>query len=115
MNEIICGICAEPLNNKFKTKLKCNHEFHYECLQNSFKKDWLKMCPYCRSENNFLPLVNGIKKIDYNIHDKTNINNYKNILCDHILLTGKNKGEKCNKNCMLGEFKCGNHIKKKFN
>ena len=106
---LLCGICNEKIDISYKHKLKCNHEFHYECLYNSFKYDWIKCCPYCRSENNVLPLVNGIKKINKNIHDLTLSKEYKNIPCDSILKTGKNKGNPCNKNCELGYFKCKRH------
>lgn len=106
-----CAICEEPLKNKLSHILKCNHEFHYECLYKSFKQDWLKSCPYCRNENNSLPMVNGLKKIDENIHSNCDTNDYINIPCNHILLSGKNKGNVCGKNCILGEFKCISHKK----
>lgn len=109
-NNSFCAICQEPLSTKKTHKLNCNHVFHYECLYKSFKEDWLKSCPYCRSYDNNLPLVNGLKKIDLNIHSGYFDSKYVNIPCNHKLLTGKNKGKICSKNCALGEFKCINHI-----
>lgn len=108
----LCAICYEPLDKKHTHKLKCGHEFHYECLYQSFKRDWLKSCPYCRSENNSLPLVNGLKKIDYNIHSGYIDSQYENHPCCHILQKGKRKGYACNKNCLLGELFCRAHSKK---
>ena len=66
-------------------------------------------CPYCRSDKNLLPLVNGIKIIDKNIHNLENINTYENIKCNTILKTGKNKGNNCGKFCKLGYFTCNRH------
>ena len=113
MEEDLCSICYDPLHKQFSHTLSCNHTFHYECLYKSFKEDWLNMCPYCRSENNKLPIVNGIKKIYPNIHNTENIDTYKNIPCNYIIQRGKNKGTICNKNCMYGEYQCTRHIKKK--
>ena len=111
-----CGICGLEIKDKYSYKLICNHEFHYECLMKSFqntpkmKKEY-NHCPYCRSEKNLLPLVNGIKIIDKNIHNLENINTYENIKCNTILKTGKNKGNKCDKFCKLGYFTCQRHTK----
>ena len=61
--DLTCSICGDPLNKLFSHKLGCGHEFHYECLQKSFICMKNNNCPYCRSGNNLLPLVNGLKKI----------------------------------------------------
>ena len=37
MNEMICSICGEKLDNEYQIKLKCNHEFHYHCIFLTFK------------------------------------------------------------------------------
>jgi len=107
-----CGICGLNLNEDFCHTLNCNHTFHYQCLFDTFKHDIGNTCPYCRSISHKLPLVNGTKKISYTIHDLSTKNTFVNKPCDHILKTGKNKGQICNKNCKLGYFKCGRHIKK---
>lgn len=106
----ICAICNESLNIKDKLDhtLTCNHAFHYECLYNSFKYSKNLDCPYCRSIDNKLPLVNGIKKINEKIHILDE--NYTNILCDNILKSGKNKGKKCGNNCVIGFNKCKKHL-----
>ena len=109
--EELCGICADSLNSKFTHTLKCGHTFHYDCLFNSFKKSKNLLCPYCRSTNNKLPLVNGIKKININLNIHIIDGNYENKLCDCILKTGKNKGNPCNKNCELGYYQCKRHLK----
>jgi hypothetical protein len=105
----VCPICADDLTNKYTHTLDCNHTFHYECLFYSFKKGKNLLCPLCRSNHNKLPIVNGIKQPDLNIHIKNE--NYKNILCNSILKTGKNKGNLCNNKCMIGYYQCKRHLK----
>mgnify|MGYP001169076898 FL=1 len=110
MNDNKCGICGEE-NNEYLHTLKCNHTFHYQCLFLSFKNDLkYRHCPYCRSQNNLLPIVSGVKKVHPKIHDysDTSLLNKK---CDMVLKRGKNKGEKCSKNCRLGYNYCGIHLK----
>ena len=63
-----CFICNEKIDISYKHKLKCNHEFHYECLIKSFQNTpklnkEVNHCPYCRKKSDYLPLVNGLKKI----------------------------------------------------
>ena len=112
-----CSICGDELSIKYKHTLKCNHTFHYECLQKSLKFSKKNNCPICRDKFDFLEPVNGIKKliidVHYNNKNKEIINNYNNIKCDYIFTKGKNINKKCNKNCKLGFFKCNTHIKKK--
>ena len=107
-----CSICGDDLKKMYCHKLDCNHIYHYECLFKSFKFSKNNHCPYCRSDKNLLPLVNGIKIIDKNIHNLENINTYENIKCNTILKTGKNKGNNCGKFCKLGYFTCQRHTKK---
>ena len=64
MDCINCSICGENKDTQYVHKLKCGHEFHYNCLFLSFKGIKNNNCPYCRSPNNLLPLVNGLKKIE---------------------------------------------------
>lgn len=123
-----CGICGLPINDKFSHTLKCNHTFHYECLMKSFqntpkyKKDIYNHCPYCRKNSEYLPLVNGLKKVVPNVHCHNNTssiksakedlkNNYSN-RCEFILTRGKNKGNACGKNCSLGYNTCKTHMGK---
>ena len=47
-----CSICLESNINKKNRKLKCNHKFHIDCIE-----EWLKIhkrCPLCN--NHTLPL-----------------------------------------------------------
>ena len=69
-------------------------------------------CPYCRSGNNLLPLVNGLKKVFNGIHDMDEWGTYENKKCLHILKKGKNKGKQCSKNCHIGMDYCLIHNKK---
>ena len=109
-----CPICGDDLNSKYVHELECGHKFHYECLFKSLKFQNKNICPTCRKPFNLLPIVNGLKKLEYKIHyDNTNKDLIKldNIKCNHILTKGKNKGKKCNKNCKLGYFTCTAHTK----
>ena len=117
MDEKSCFICGDNIKKKLFYKMKCGHEAHYECIMISFKNDSTKLnqCPYCRNNNGLLPIVNGLKKIEYGIHCDSYANKkeieskYENIKCQHILKTGKNKGNKCNNNCIIGFNFCGKH------
>ena len=42
-----CTIC---LQEECKTKTKCNHYFHNECLENWLKEDKNYSCPNCRKD-----------------------------------------------------------------
>ena len=70
-------------------------------------------CPYCRSGNHLLPLINGIKKPHYAIHKEDP--NYINKKCETILTRGHNKGSPCGKNCHLGFNSCMVHLKQQLN
>lgn len=114
-----CNICGDRLGNLPIHTLECNHHFHYECILKSFQtsQEHNNVCPYCRHTIERLPVVNGLKKLTRGIHyiteyEKINYN-YKNIPCQHVLKSGKNKGELCNKNCIVGSDCCGRHFKKK--
>ena len=121
-----CGICGLEIKDKYSYKLTCNHEFHYECLMKSFQntpklKKECNHCPYCRNKTNYLPLINGLKKVIPGVHcnmfgssiieEKKSLANNYSVRCQHILTRGKNKGETCNKNCFLGYNYCKTHKK----
>lgn len=124
-----CGICGLELKDNFSHTLKCNHTFHYECLMKSFsgtstsfkyKKEY-NHCPYCRKNGDYLPLVNGVKKVIPNVHcmnttksiqdKKIILKNEYSTKCVFILTRGKNKGSECGKNCVLGYTNCKAHLK----
>ena len=122
-----CSICGLDLTDKFIHELKCNHIFHYECLLKTFANIPMKMndhnsltrCPYCRSKCDYLPLVNGLKRVVPGAHCKSRDSFPKNILkqnynapCKFILTRGKNKGNECGKNCFLGYEYCKTHENK---
>jgi len=110
----ICDICGDLKSTGFIQKLDCGHEFHYECILKSFKssKDYLNSCPICRQHQNRLPIINGLKKLEFGIHFGIHEDAViKNEPCMHILKTGKNKGTICNNNCKLGYNVCGRHLK----
>ena len=41
-----CMICLEGFNNKNKITTRCNHKFHYNCINNWCNKN--DNCPLCR-------------------------------------------------------------------
>lgn len=112
MECINCSICGEKLEDAYTHKLKCGHEFHYECLMLSFKTIKNTFCPYCRSPENLLPIVNGLKKLHNGIHDMDGWETYENKKCLHVLERGKNKGGQCSRNCHIGMNYCLIHDKK---
>ena len=112
MEENTCSICGDNIENEFKHTLKCNHTYHYQCILLSFKNMNNNECPTCRSNNNFLPLVNGLNKVYEGIHDTTELYKFSNHTCDMVLKKGKNKGKKCSKNCILGRDYCKVHYNK---
>ena len=103
-----CNICGDLLKDGYSIKTDCNHTFHYECLQKSLIYNYEKTnnCPLCRQNIELLPVVNGLKKLIRGIHytseEYKNGLNYENKPCNHILKSGKNKGQPCNCNCKIG-------------
>ena len=104
-----CSICGEDDDFSIKHTMSCGHTFHYHCLFQTFKNMRTNRCPYCRSGNHFLPLVNGVKKIEPYIHkvDQSFVN-YK---CQAIISRGPNKGKMCGKHCHIGYNYCKTHLK----
>ena len=126
MSDEECSICGLEFKYKYCYELNCNHKFHYECLMKSFinisklnNKSNKNNCPYCRSPCDYLPIVNGLKKLIVGVHfetileftDENGISKNKNIPCQYILKRGKNKGKQCNKKCFLGYEYCKIHKK----
>ena len=124
MTEEECSICGLDLKEKFCHELKCNHSFHYECVMKSFmntpksgsgNKGFYNSCPYCRTKSDFLPVINGLKKVVVGIHAPTISECSKikicNETCKYTLKRGKNKGNQCSKNCFLGYEYCKIHKK----
>ena len=109
----LCDICGDLKSSGFIQKLDCNHEFHYECILKSFKssKDYKNTCPICRQQQYRLPIVNGLKKLDPKVHKIDQNIVYENLMCQTVLKTGKNKGNKCDKHCKLGYLTCQRHFK----
>ena len=112
MTTEICSICGDDMANEYPHTLRCNHTFHYKCLFLSFKSLKNLDCPYCRSKNNKLPLVSGVRKININIHDTSNIETFENHKCQMVLIRGKNKGKTCDRGCSFGYDYCKNHLQK---
>lgn len=115
-----CLICGEKSKFKYEQRLCCGHFFHYECIMKSFeyskdtscgKKIHSNYCPYCSKEVGLLPIVNALPKLIKGIHysikeDKPETNT---ILCQGVIKSGKNKGNICNRNCIIGFKYCKLH------
>ena len=129
MSEEDCGICGLELNDKFSYKLDCNHTFHYECLLKTFSNlsytinnKYIIQCPYCRKDADYLPMVNGLKKVIPGVHcnifgneiddKKQELKEKYSQKCGYTLMRGKNKGNECGKNCVIGYGYCKLHLEK---
>ena len=114
-----CAICGLELTCKFTHTLKCNHEFHYECLLKTLQscKGYnhnvkRNHCPYCRDKCGYIPAINGLRKLTIGIHDIQLNKYFQSVKCSHVLLRGKRKGLLCDKNCKLGYLYCSSHLHK---
>ena len=66
-------------------------------------------CPYCRNKCEYLPIVNGLKKLIVGVHfstiqefsDENGFTKNKNTQCKFILTRGKNKGNECAKKSLI--------------
>lgn len=99
-----CGVCYTTLDKK-KVKLKCGHEFHYECLSKKYSKF---ECPYCRTLQSLNSLRKSCKAIlnsgkicgktcFYSLGLCSKHLDFQEKKCEAILKSGKNKGNKCGK------------------
>ena len=65
-----CDICSLELSSGDNIKLKCKHEYHYDCILNWYIKTVsgnnnpsnakARECPYCRQIGGFLPMKHNI-------------------------------------------------------
>ena len=104
----ICGDIFEDNSDNMHKKitLKCNHQFHYQCIEKHFIFNKKKECPYCRNISDFLPIpYSGYTPIP-NIHYIKKKSN----MCTAIIKTGKNKGSQCSFKIYKGS-KCKIHSK----
>ena len=131
-----CAICHENLDET-KVKLKCGHEFHYECVLYAYKSNYknknsyyvnesqVRICPYCRGEGGYLECK--LKEIpllhihsNYEIFKESLKNNdidyYMKYLddkkCLSITKTGINKGSQCRFRPVIGCKYCKKHTPK---
>ena len=112
--ELFCEICGDIMNSDAgeSITLKCNHRFHYSCIETHFIFSKKRECPYCRTISDYLPLREGYTPI-YNIHKEfTKINNKSKghkKQCEAILKSGLNIGKKCG--CLVyKEQMCKRHF-----
>lgn len=126
-----CLICYDKIDET-SIKIKCGHEFHYECIVGAYKMytNTLRECPYCRTDGGYLELLDNqipLKNIhrEYNKFKKKKIkknnqksnnqktNNQKTSnkiskvlkteeICKSLLKSGKNKGNQCKHFALFG-------------
>ena len=118
------------IESKAIIKLCCGHCFYYDYIIESYKItnrssiNRKRLCPYCRGNGGYLPLIKGkwIKGIHNKIKIKKPEDNkdkiIKNYYCAAILESGKNKGNICNcktdnkyYNAFKKKYYCGRHKK----
>lgn len=123
--ENVCLISHEPLGDD-KITLLCNHTFNYFPLYNEIVQQKLHVnkyisslrlsisqikCPYCcKVQNKILPYIQlpKVEKIrGVNYPPKMSMTTHR---CSAVLISGKRKGEKCNRPC-VSEL-CSIHINK---
>ena len=53
-----CIICLENLDTNIAI-LKCNHKFHYNCIQSWIlnKQNYINFCPICDRENEIINII----------------------------------------------------------
>ena len=114
----ICYISKEPLEH-YNLKLPCSHTFNYLPLYNEVKvqkknnyirlKKHQMQCPYCRTIiPNILPYIKHEhvqRIIGVNSPEKYVL---KQHTCDYIFISGKQKGQICNKQCSFNY--CPEHL-----
>jgi hypothetical protein len=117
-NSTLCLISRQKLENSF-INLPCNHSFNYIPLYNeiiqqknthsTYKRKNLSIsqikCPYCRTiHNSLIPYIpmQDVEQIRGINHPSTYCMKYKD--CSWKLLSGKKKGNPCNKNAFPTEF-----------
>lgn len=96
-NEKECNICGNLLyDEKLPVlKLNCGHEYHQECIEESFKylqvqrKTKNKICPYCGNVHEYSKEINSFNKI-YKSDNILGIG-----LCNAVFKTGKKAGSFC--------------------
>lgn len=55
-----CSICLDPIKNlKDNVKLRCSHEFHFECIH----RVKTKKCPLCRGLITDEPICEGHQSV----------------------------------------------------
>ena len=114
-----CTICGDNFSEGATIKLKCNHEYHYECILESLKsklnktKGTIKVtercCPYCRKIILYLPWKEGFGEPIKGIHNCKSVKTQQAIQqCNALTKSGKNVGQQCKNKCKLNGY-CGVH------
>ena len=122
VEENICLLTFLPLDQN-KITLPCNHSFNFiplyqeilaqknnlnKCLETNYVSNYQIKCPYCRIIHNFL--LPHIKLTD-NMIFSNGVNSPEKYsmsfhTCKHILTSGKNKNQECNRTAFYKNKNC---------
>lgn len=118
-SQLECLITRQQIEHEIK--LKCGHSFEYIALFRNLKATQSTYnhhsCPYCRTSfKNFIPFYE--KCFDHSLGKKTIFfrkNDY--LTCSHTFVSGKRKGQTCEKYANLYKVGCycPIHFKKQTN
>lgn len=138
--EDVCPVCCETFDREKESdnivKLNCGHEYHYNCIFQSYKSaislnryTKKRECPYCRSKGDYLKLMPGTVPIK-GIHEEylslagktVNIKYIRDKYfvpdkCQALLVSGANKFQQCSKKPCKDATEehnmCATHLKNK--
>ena len=96
----LCMICSNKLYDN--VKLKCNHEYHYNCINEWYIRTLKIECPYCRQNGGVLEY-----RDDINVPFNKFMYKKKKIICNGKTL----KGENCKRSAMFMDIYCKLHKK----
>jgi len=110
-----CVISHLSIDENKDVLLPCKHWYKYNLFIKYFKNH--SQCYYCYNIFQLNDLLHKCKKdncskLTYANSRFCNRHLFSNVKCNHILLTGKNKGKECNKKCCKNSNYCFLHIKK---
>lgn len=126
-DENCCPICCNPFGTEpddvhQKIALKCQHNFCYNCLLESYRavkcnfttKTNNRICPYCRTPADYLPLPPGTvalkgihREYGKKISHKPKPADF--VQCLGILKSGPHMGQQCTCAAKPGTTYCGRH------
>ena len=65
-----CAMCLCDLDSDICTLQPCGHRFHSACMETYFEKCWVKGCPMCRGDIEYLEDESGVKQTQAQLKNK---------------------------------------------